>query len=304
MGHLPEPSSGHYLQWAGRGRSSVWRYLAGTMVVVLAWSVGTVLVQVLAAATGLDEDARPGPSLAYLTGTFALGALAVPLVVRCVHRRPAWSVGVAQWPGPVRDVGSGIGIALISLLLADALATVGHPLRYVGMDWGRWWSVAVIAVVGFAVQVGFEELMFRGYLTQAVRRLTSKPLLVVGAPSLLFAGIHWGNLDRYGRNPLQLIPYLLMGATLGWAAWRSGSLWLPFGIHWANNTYAVLLVGNPGDVLPFGAPFVRDLTDLGPAALAALTLLQAGVQLALVEWVVRRRTPADRPLRSACGPVR
>jgi hypothetical protein len=109
---------------------------------------------------------------------------------------------------------------------------------------------------------------------QFTHRFTTAPVLVVGLPALGFAAMHWGNLTQFGDDPLQLAPYLLLGTTLGWAAWRSGSLWLPFGMHWANNTYGVLLLGNQGDVLPSGAPLSRDLTGItGPGLLALATVL-------------------------------
>ena len=132
---------------------------------------------------------------------------------------------------------------------------------------------------------------------QFTHRLTNTPALVVGLPALGFAAMHWGNLDQFGNNPLQLAPYLLLGATLGWAAWRTGSLWLPFGIHWANNTYAVLIIGNSGDVLPNAAPFARDLTGVSPTGMLILTTWLCLIQLVLIERTTAgRRIPLQRSL--------
>ena len=51
--------------------------------------------------------------------------------------------------------------------------------------------------------------------------------LIIGLPAVTFALPHRGNLAIYGNNPAQLAPDPLVGATYGWAAWYTGTLWLP-----------------------------------------------------------------------------
>ena len=278
------PSSDHYLGWSFVGRASCRRYAAGTLLILLAWAAGTLAPGVVRVATGIDPQNSVAAGLAYLLSTFALAFMAVPLIVRRVHRRPGWSVALARPFSPVHDLGRGICIALVSLLAVDVVSAQWEPVTYVGIDLWRWLQLAAVAIVGFGVQAGFEELLFRGYLMQFTHRLTRAPLVVVGLPALGFAAMHWGNLAQFGNNPLQLAPYLLLGTTLGWAAWRTGSLWLPFGIHWTNNTYGVLLLGNQGDVLPSGAPFERDLTSITPSQLLTLATLLCLLQVALIRW--------------------
>jgi membrane protease YdiL (CAAX protease family) len=109
--------------------------------------------------------------------------------------------------------------------------------------------------------------------------------------------MHGGNLTAFGTGPIQLAPYLLLGAVLGWAAWRSGSLWLPYGLHWANNTYSQLLIGNLGDVLPSGAPLSRDLSGLSPTLLLSLATVQAGLQVLVIGRVLGTRRVSGESLR-------
>ena len=285
-------NGGHYLNWSHVGRASGARYTAGALLVLLAWAAGTLAPGIMRAATGIDPQGGAAAGLACLLSTFALAFLAVPLTVRMVHRRPGWSVALPRPVGPVRDLGRGIGIALVSLLIVDAVSTIWEPISFVGIDLRRWLPLAAVAAVGFGIQAGFEELFFRGYLMQLTRRFTRATVLVVGLPTLGFATMHWGNLTQFGNNPLQLAPYLLLGATLGWAAWRSGSLWLPLGMHWANNTYGILILGNQGDVLPSGAPLARDLTGITGSGLLALATLLCLIQVALIE-----RTTACRGVK-------
>jgi len=102
---------------------------------------------------------------------------------------------------------------------------------------------------GAAIQTGAEEFMFRGYLPQAVYRFTTWPWLIYGIPSYLFAQLHMGNVGALGGGWLAYMPYFSIALLWGWLAWRTGSLWLGWGMHYANNVFLVLLIGSHDDVL-------------------------------------------------------
>jgi hypothetical protein len=89
-----------------------------------------------------------------------------------------------------------------------------------------------------------------------------------------------------------LVPYLTMGLAFGWAAWRSGSLWLPLGMHWANNLSSVILLGLVGDVLPTVAPLTRDIATAPAWLLAATSLVAFTTNVLIIRWVLCRREAA------------
>lgn len=285
-------ASEHYLDWAPSGRPTVPRHLGGLLLILLAWAVGTVAVGIALRAPA-GQLGRAGPSspagqLAFVCSSFALGFLAVPAVVRGVLRRPGWSVLVPHWPGRARDFLVGAGIAATAGLAVDLLVTPIAPLHRGDFDPATWLPLAAVGIVGFLVQAGFEELLFRGYLTQAVASRSRRSAVVIGVPAVVFCLPHWGNLDPYAGNPFQLVPFLLLGLTLGWAAWYSGSLWLPFGLHWANNLYATVAVTSTGDVLPTGAPLTRDLASLPLTVVIASTAAQCAVSVIAIRLVCPR----------------
>jgi hypothetical protein len=259
--------------------------VVGLVVILLAWLAGTVAVQVplIAAWDGTPVvPTTPAGQLAAVLATFTVALVAVPWTVRRVLRRPSWTVATGTRPGPAGHFAIGAAISLTAALAVDLLLTPVAPVHRVAVDPGIWLPLAGVAVVGFLIQTGFEELLFRGYLTQAVAARTTRTWLIIGLPALAFAAPHWGNLPTYGNNPAQLAPYLLMGLTYGWAAWYSGSLWLPFGLHWANNTYATLLIATSGDVLPTGAPLARDLAVLPLWLVTATTALSCAIQVLVI----------------------
>jgi CAAX protease family protein len=78
--------------------------------------------------------------------------------------------------------------------------------------------LAVVGFVGIFIQAGSEEMLFRGYFMQFVRRFTSNRYLFVGIPAALFAAPHVANIAALGGSALVMTPYLISGLLYGWAA--------------------------------------------------------------------------------------
>lgn len=101
-------------------------------------------------------------------------------------------------------------------------------------------GIATLAVVGPVA----EELMFRaGVLGDFLRRHKSGWQSIL-LSAFLFALAH--------LNPIQMPAAFILGLLLGWAYWRTGSLWAPIAIHVMNNSLAVaigLIYDNPDTTL-------------------------------------------------------
>ena len=105
-----------------------------------------------------------------------------------------------------------------------------------------------------------EELLFRGLLLRTLLRRHS-PALAIGASSATFALLHW-TPDGSAR----MAPTLLLGFLLGWAVWRSRSLWMGMLVHGFYN--ATLLAGaawslGPGPARPEAPPTAVLLLGIG-----------------------------------------
>lgn len=278
----------HYLEWSDEGRSAIWRQLVAVVLGFAVWVIGSA--PVVALLGGLLDD--PRTAAAAFEYTFVVGFLAVPLIVWLLLRRPAWSVALASWPPRLGDYGLGIAIgwAVMSVMYATLLAPAGR-LTYRG--WGAELAggapLLLATVLGFAIQTGFEELYFRGLLMQATHRVTKWAPAVIGVQALFFAQLHAGNVEAWGHGTLAMAPYFLAAVTFAWAAWRTGSLVMPMGLHFANNAFLVLFVNTRGDVIQSAAPFVAETPD--PAHAVAFALGQAILTIAAVEIVTRKRSP-------------
>ena len=131
--------------------------------------------------------------------------------------------------------------------------------------------------------------MFRGYIPQAVYRFTARPWFIYGIPAYLFAQLHIGNVSALGSGWLAYLPYFSVALLFGWLAWRTGSLWLGWGMHYANNVFLVLLIGSHDDVLQpvSGLAFVYNHPSAPQIVATGLAGTFAAGLLAWA-WIVRR----------------
>ncbi len=168
---------------------------------------------------------------------------------------PGWrSFGLAWTSTRRRDLVAGMTGGMVSLA-AVAILALGFGAR----TWDSGHSPMVLLSHGFraigaAVAVSFmEELLFRGMVFGSLRSRFSFTASALGSAGL-YAIIHffrrpsapesigpWTGLEMLGRmlsglaDPNQVFPGVLTLGTIGWLlAWcreRTGSLWLPLGLH-------------------------------------------------------------------------
>jgi membrane protease YdiL (CAAX protease family) len=76
-----------------------------------------------------------------------------------------------------------------------------------------------------------EELMFRGGVQRAFKRMFDNPHIAIWLAAFVFSAIH---MQFYG-----FLPRLLLGALFGYLYLWTGSLWYAILAHFINNAYAV-----------------------------------------------------------------
>jgi membrane protease YdiL (CAAX protease family) len=274
-----------YLDWAKLGRASPLLYLLAVVLGFIGWEFGSIPALML-----MSSD--PAQQRVQFQFSFILPALIVLLLVRLLLGRPAWTVALPAWPPRWRDYLVAIGIGwgvMLALLLAILAFMPGFELSFRG--WGGMLSggapLVLMLCAGFMIQTAFEELYFRGLLMQAVRRLTRWMPVVLVVQAYVFASLHAGNLQGFAASYLTMVPYFLAALYLGWVAWRTGSLIMPMGLHFANNGWNALFINTKGDVIVTAAPFIGPPIPLH--GFIGYALAQAVLVCCVVEWLMRRR---------------
>ena len=268
-----------------RARPQLWRLIAGLVVVVAVYALwmalmglglwlttasGTFDMRLAEVGTGSDPV-----SLIVLLLTFAGMALGVFAAVRWLHGRPAGSV-FGRAPVVLRDFLAGLvvlgGLGLVGLLTMP----LAHDLQP-GLDLRLWLMFLPLALVGLLIQTGAEELVFRGYMQQQLAARFRSALVWMVLPSILFGLVHYAPSEMGDNSWFVVLATGAFGLAAADLTARSGSLGLAWGLHFANNVFAVLFF-TAGDVLdgmalyrlPFGPD---DLDDMRPLIVADIAVI-------------------------------
>ncbi len=131
-------------------------------------------------------------------------------------------------------------VILLPLSLLDGAVTA-HLSFWQQLPW------LPFAVVGLLLQTGTEEVMFRGYLQQQLAARFSSRLVWMAVPALLFGFAHYSSMQYGLVAGLVVLWSALFGLAAADLTARTGNLGAAIGLHFANNTSAILLVGISGN---------------------------------------------------------
>jgi membrane protease YdiL (CAAX protease family) len=246
-GATPASQDGHWPLWTAP---------AGLLLGFMFGSLGTIVVDIVAAGGGASVS-HPGPA-ALIIGdiVFDLGFVAAALWLASWRQRaPAASFGFRT---------PRVGRAILALLLAAAAyylltAVYSSLLGLHGTDklpselGVTHSSAALVAASIFVCVIApmAEEFFFRGFLFGALRRLPVRlagyelgPWLAAAIVGILFGLAHTGSASSQ-----YLVPLGFLGFVLCLLRWRTGSLYPCMALHSANNAVA-LGVNQLGASLP------------------------------------------------------
>lgn len=238
-----------------RRRPALWRLGLGVALVVVA-SIAYVIVLDQLAWQALGGEAyflwsrrvetgeHPVSVLALLAmfGGLFLGTL---LASRLLHGR-----GPGALLGPAGRTARDFGIAVAAVMAVYAASGVIWALAYdsePGLEPARWALYALPALALLAVQTGAEEVAFRGYLQGQLAARFRSPVAWAVMPSLAFGAIHYDP----ALPPANAAIFCAGAAVFGLAAAdltaRTGSIGAAWGLHFANNVAALLVLSPPGE---------------------------------------------------------
>ena len=232
--------------WAAR---AFWRVLLTVLVFEAVFAITPEVFAALLPSEGLRDEFRDGITAFGTLSQFASFGVALAgfaIILRLLHDR-----GLGSLIGPRqtarRDlirVTVAVGVLLMVLEVlppgidTEALAET-RPLA-------TWALLVPVTLAVLLVQVGTEELFFRGYLQQQFAVLSYSPVVWMGVPSVMFGVLHYWN----GFGLADGVIYATWATALGLACAdltaRTGSIGAATGLHLANNAYALLWSGVAG----------------------------------------------------------
>ncbi|MEM1342042.1 MAG: CPBP family intramembrane glutamic endopeptidase [Pseudomonadota bacterium] len=195
--------------------------------------------------------------------------------------------GLASMMGPAellwRHGRLGALIAAVALLLSGFLPPSLTPEANLGM--ATWLTVLPAALLLILIQTGAEEIVFRGYIQQQLAARFASPWVWMVLPSLIFATGHYSPA-QYGENAVLVAAAAgLFGIFAADLTARTGSIGAAWGLHFANNAIAIVLVSLEG---PLGGVALYTISeDVLTPDLLRVALLR-DMMVTLIIWLCIR----------------
>lgn len=255
----------------GRAHGQLWRLIAGLILIVII-TLG-LNASLLAALTtlmplewlaGLQSGSKPGQLLVLLS-TFGFITIAVAVAARQLQHRSFQSV-IGPYAVAVRQFWDVFWRLLVLLVVLFLLPPYGmdDPLEP-NLPVFVWLSLLPLSLGALLIQTSAEEILFRGYMQQALAARFSHPAIWIGIPSVIFAFGHYLPVEA-GENAIMVAVWAgLFGMLSADLTARAGTLGPAIAVHFFNNLIAILFVSVPGNLSGlslFLMPFGLDDTDV------------------------------------------
>jgi membrane protease YdiL (CAAX protease family) len=228
-----------FIGLAALGINSRRSYIVALLRILASWLGFQVIVYAI--LVWIARSHRQFFPIALVLGLFLSVIVAGAAVARSVartHRRPWLSLVSPSLAVDWRRLAIGAGVqAVLVLAMFVALRLIGAEppsLQRVVEP-----SVMALALLLIPFQAASEEILFRGYLTQALGRVFRSRGKIVVAVALLFAALH---LNTYG--PLTMPYMFVVSLALSAVSLRDERLELAIGAHAATNWIGVGTIGS------------------------------------------------------------
>lgn len=276
---------------ARTGRNAWWRYVVGFVALIIGMTIGAglylVAVFFVPLVAAFRHQAPPpdfalGPVDRFVMVNISLVS-AVPvlwLVLRFLHKRKFRTVLGAGSRLSWRSLASAAGWGGLQLALLLAAGLVGSEGLELQDDLGAFLRFLPLVLILTPLQAATEELIFRGYLGQAIGSAIPRPLVIAALTALPFAALHY----QPGMTGWYYLYILSFGGFMMLLDAREQQLAPSIGIHTANNVLAFIFSASGGKALE-GLPSLFRADDDGADLWSLLTF----VAMATVFYAVRYR---------------
>ena len=281
-----------------RQKSGIFRLLLGLVILTLIYLVLlTALLFALKLTMGgvWVSNLRPGVVTSpgqtlTLLGSFSTMAIAVGAVVLILHHRsPTTLLGGLR---PAFDQFCQSIRGLIPYLIIVILLVFSSQDMQPHLAIGTWLTLLPITLVLLMVQVGAEELVFRGYLQSQLAALNAPTFVWILLPSVAFGLLHYDPTTTGDLAPWIVLWAIFFGVAAADLTARYGTLGPAIAMHFMNNFAAITLMGvkdNLGGlnlyVYPFSISNTSKFTEILPLETFALGLAYLSIRWAMA-WRV------------------
>lgn len=241
---------------------SIWRLLAGMIVLTVVYIVFGILVRFwFEAYLDITGGSLPydGGMEAVIGGGTPVGVIVVLMsfvgmflgvyaAVKLVHKRRLKTLFGPNFQDVLRGFGKGfIFLTAVSLISLALYSFIDPPNKNMELPIWLYWMIFAIPLL--FLQILSEELVFRGYLQQQLAARFNSRWVWYVLPSVLFGVLHFDQ-ETLGPNAwLVVVQTTLFGLIAADITARTGTLGAAIGLHFANNLFAMTVVSLDGTIL-------------------------------------------------------
>ena len=309
----------NHLERALDRQNSFWKYLAMTLILFLgASTIGSIpLIMVMIAKNMHGGALKSLPEnlmdlshynishnlgyllllLGFVAMFFAFKWLIAPIHKRTLNetingrdhlRRGRIGMGMLVWGA----------MMLITLVTGLLTSPENYQLQF---HFGKFVVLLLITLLVLPFQTSFEEIFFRGYLTQGLAAATKSRWGTVIIISLAFGLMHAANpeVKEFGFW-ISMPQYVLMGLILGVVSILDDGIELALGIHFINNAFFALFTTHSASALQTDAIFI--VKEINPRIELLWMIVYAIVVIALLsriyQWdfsIMNRKVAVETP---------
>ena len=299
-------SQGDFFQHA-TDRNQVWRIFFGLFIITVTYFAVIFATTVVMSWKGLDLYqvimSRSPSGLALMLLSFFPVWVGVAFVSRVLHKRRLQALyGPNYELNWVHFIKAG-GVVVIMVLIIEAvtqlyLLSSGQEIYSRNMidDLYRWclWVLPLLGLL--IIQIGAEEILFRGYLLQTISARGGNFFWAAALPSVFFGALHFDYVS-FGNNAFAyVISTSIFGMILCAITLRLGNLGAAFGLHFFNNLFALFIYGF-NDEMGSMALFHIDIDPKSPLMASGIILQSVLAIIVFYLWRTHhKRTNSDATL--------
>ena len=248
-----------FIKQAFKGKYDFWRYLLGSLVVIIASFIGQMPL-VIAMIFNVIQDSSleledineqsmytmfdSNLFLVLILISFPAAFVGLFFVVKYLHKQTMISIATSR---PKLDWKRIWFTFIFWGVLTSGLVALDYfylsPENYeFNFEMKRFAILIVIAVALVPIQTSLEEYIFRGYLMQGFGTLAKNRWFPLLMTSIIFGGLHIANPEVGKLGYSIMIFYIGTGLFWGIMTLMDEGIELALGFHAANNLFTALLV--------------------------------------------------------------
>lgn len=244
------------LRYVAPIRPELWRLFLGLLLMTAIFMSGVIATFVVTAFFAFSQqfDGQGGTAemmggtpleIVIFLGSFIFLIAGAAVATKGPGDRAVGSL-VGPLPAALRDCGRVLA-AMVPLLALCFVLTL-----YLGTNVVQHMSLAALlpwlplGLLVLLIQCSAEELAFRGFIMGQLAARFRSPLVWLGLPAIVFGALHWDATSYGAQAWIICLATALFALIAGDLTARTGNLGAAIALHFANNFFAMVLIGETG----------------------------------------------------------